>query len=56
MAGGTPALSTALENWQQRLTTRGLAMLGAASKLGDYLAVLDITGPPQVPHAATAEA
>jgi DNA-binding transcriptional MerR regulator len=52
-AGGTRALSEALENWQQRLTARGVAMLGAASKLGDYVAILGIAGPaPAPPHAA----
>nr|AGS49466.1 transcriptional regulator, MerR family [uncultured bacterium esnapd6] len=55
-AGGTLALSEALENWQQRLTARGVAMLGAACKLGDYVAILEITEPaPVPPHAATAE-
>jgi len=37
-AGGTQALSAALEDWQQRLTARGVAMLDAASKLSGYLA------------------
>jgi DNA-binding transcriptional MerR regulator len=36
-AGGTEALATALDNWQHRLTARGLAMLTAAGQLGDYL-------------------
>lgn len=36
-AGGTAALATALDDWQRRLTTRGLAMLTAAGHLGDYL-------------------
>lgn len=37
MAGGTEALSRALDDWQQRLTARGVAMLDAASRLGHYL-------------------
>jgi hypothetical protein len=41
-AGGTRALSAALEDWQQRLTVRGVAMLKAADKLAGYLAVLDV--------------
>lgn len=36
-AGGTEALATALDHWQRRLTARGLAMLTAAGRLGDYL-------------------
>ena len=36
-AGGTAALTTALDDWQRRLTARGLAMLTAAGHLGDYL-------------------
>ncbi|MEV4316793.1 TioE family transcriptional regulator [Actinocrispum sp. NPDC049592] len=43
-AGGTPALSAALENWQRRLTARAVAMLSAANKLSDYVAILGITG------------
>jgi len=39
-AGGTRALSEALEDWQDRLTARGVAMLGAAGRLAEYLAVL----------------
>jgi DNA-binding transcriptional MerR regulator len=52
-AGGTRALSAALEDWQQRLTARGVAMLDAANKLAGYVAVFDVTRPPQVPGAAT---
>ncbi|TDP96284.1 TioE family transcriptional regulator [Labedaea rhizosphaerae] len=36
-AGGTEALAGALDDWQQRLTTQGLAMLDAAARLGEYL-------------------
>lgn len=36
-AGGTAALASALEDWQHKLTARGLAMLTAAARLGDYL-------------------
>ncbi|WP_329054470.1 TioE family transcriptional regulator [Amycolatopsis sp. NBC_01488] len=37
-AGGTESLADALETWQERLTARGLAMLGAAGLLSAYLA------------------
>ncbi len=40
-AGGTEALAEALEDWRGRLTRRGLAMLEAAARLNDYLAVAD---------------
>jgi DNA-binding transcriptional MerR regulator len=36
-AGGTDALSSALNDWQQKLTERGLAMLDAAAQLSHYL-------------------
>lgn len=36
-AGGAEALSGALEDWQRRLTHRGLAMLDAAAHLSRYL-------------------
>ncbi len=36
-AGGTESLAEALETWQDRLTARGLAMLGAAARLSAYL-------------------
>ncbi|TDC75117.1 MerR family transcriptional regulator, partial [Actinomadura sp. 7K507] len=39
-AGGTGELSSALDDWQRRLTTRGLAMLNAATHLNDYLNLL----------------
>jgi len=38
-AGGTDALADALADWQQKLTTQGLAMLTAAARLSDYLAL-----------------
>jgi DNA-binding transcriptional MerR regulator len=36
-AGGTEALTRALADWQAKLTTQGLAMLAAATRLDDYL-------------------
>ncbi|GLZ33647.1 MerR family transcriptional regulator [Lentzea sp. NBRC 105346] len=36
-AGGTDTLSNALDEWQRRLTARGLAMLGGAAALERYL-------------------
>lgn len=38
-AGGTDTLASALDNWQQRLTALGLAMLNAAAHLNHYLSV-----------------
>ncbi|MER7769028.1 TioE family transcriptional regulator [Kitasatospora sp. NPDC096140] len=38
-AGGTDELAAALDGWQKRLTDRGLAMLTAAARLGDYLSL-----------------
>ncbi|MFE4518628.1 TioE family transcriptional regulator [Kitasatospora sp. NPDC056783] len=38
-AGGTGELAGALDGWQQRLTTRGLAMLTASARLDRYLAL-----------------
>jgi DNA-binding transcriptional MerR regulator len=49
-AGGTRALSTALEDWRQRLTARGVAMLDAASKLAGYVALLMSAEPPSKQH------
>lgn len=40
-AGGTDALSDALDDWRRRLTARGVAMLDAAAHLGTYLSLLD---------------
>ncbi|VVJ22588.1 Transcriptional regulator [Amycolatopsis camponoti] len=37
-AGGTESLADALRTWQERLTARGVAMLDAAARLGEYLA------------------
>ncbi|MVO89217.1 MerR family DNA-binding transcriptional regulator [Streptomyces sp. p1417] len=39
-AGGTGALSAALDDWRRRLTTRGVAMLDAAARLSEYLALV----------------
>ncbi|MBO1420048.1 MerR family transcriptional regulator, partial [Streptomyces sp. FH025] len=36
-AGGTDSLAGALDDWQRRLTARGLAMLTAATLLDAYL-------------------
>ncbi|WP_290061012.1 TioE family transcriptional regulator [Amycolatopsis solani] len=36
-AGGTDALAGALAGWQEKLTRRGLAMLDAAARLGEYV-------------------
>jgi DNA-binding transcriptional MerR regulator len=36
-AGGTESLADALETWQRKLVGRGLAMLDAAARLGEYL-------------------
>lgn len=38
-AGGTDALSGALDDWQRKLTAQGLAMLNAASQLSHCLSV-----------------
>ncbi len=38
-AGGTEPLARALEDWQQRLTAQGIAMLDAAAKLSHYLSL-----------------
>lgn len=42
--GGTNVLATALEDWQRKLTTRGVAVLDAASRLGHYLRLPDRAG------------
>ncbi len=44
-AGGTGALAAALADWQERLTGRGLAMLGAAARLDSYLAAVAAEAP-----------
>ncbi|GGL19378.1 MerR family DNA-binding transcriptional regulator [Nocardia jinanensis] len=36
-AGGTGALAAALDEWRRKLTARGVAMLEAAGRLGQYL-------------------
>lgn len=40
-AGGTQALSVALDEWRLRLTTRGVAMLEASHRLAGYVGFLD---------------
>ncbi|WP_166350839.1 TioE family transcriptional regulator [Phytoactinopolyspora limicola] len=40
IAGGTDTLSSALEDWQQKLTARGIAMLHASTRLSQYLSLL----------------
>ncbi|MFJ5269760.1 TioE family transcriptional regulator [Streptomyces sp. NPDC088358] len=55
-AGGTEALSAALDDWRRRLTARGVAMLDAAARLAGYVSLRGIT--PTTPAArptATAE-
>lgn len=55
-AGGTEALSAALDDWRRRLTARGVSMLDAATRLGGYVALLDIApaGPRTADGAASA--
>ncbi|MFE9771675.1 TioE family transcriptional regulator [Streptomyces sp. NPDC005931] len=48
-AGGTEALSAALDDWRRRLTARGVSMLDAAAVLGTYVALLDVA--PAAPPA-----
>jgi DNA-binding transcriptional MerR regulator len=50
-AGGTEALVTALDDWQRRLTARGLAMLTAAARLADYLTLRPPAAQPPPPHS-----
>jgi DNA-binding transcriptional MerR regulator len=40
-AGGTAALAGALGDWQRKLTAQGRAMLTAASRLSDYLTLVE---------------
>ncbi|AXE28145.1 MerR family transcriptional regulator (plasmid) [Streptomyces globosus] len=47
---GADALTSALDDWQRRLTARGAAMLTAAARLADYLALRD--GPARPDPAA----
>ncbi|NUP30054.1 MAG: MerR family transcriptional regulator [Nocardia sp.] len=51
-AGGTETLAGALADWQRRLTARGLAMLAAAGRLGEYL---ELRGDP-LPHPTSGRA
>ncbi|MFF9769036.1 TioE family transcriptional regulator [Streptomyces sp. NPDC014636] len=55
-AGGTEALSAALDDWRRRLTARGVAMLDAAARLGGYVALLGVApaGPPVTAEPAPA--
>lgn len=48
-AGGTDTLSAALEDWQRKLTVRGLAMLDAAGLLGRYLETRKRLSPTEPP-------
>lgn len=41
-AGGPEPLAASLDDWRQRLATRGRAMLTAAGRLADYLHLLDV--------------
>lgn len=51
-AGGTGSLSRALDEWQQKLTAQGLAMLTAAAELGHYLQLAGLmAGPRHEPRA-----
>lgn len=49
-AGGTEALSAALDDWRRRLTVRGVAMLDAAVALSAYVARLGVA--PAGPRSA----
>ncbi|MBC2906543.1 MerR family transcriptional regulator [Streptomyces cupreus] len=55
-AGGTEALSAALDDWRRRLTARGVSMLDAAARLGGYVALLGVApaGPPAATEPAPA--
>ncbi|MEU8501939.1 TioE family transcriptional regulator [Streptomyces lavendulae] len=55
-AGGTEALSAALDDWRRRLTARGVSMLDAAAQLGGYVALLGCApaGPPATAEPASA--
>jgi DNA-binding transcriptional MerR regulator len=54
-AGGTEALSAALDDWRRRLTARGVSMLGAAAQLGGYMAHVGVpAGPPATTEPAPA--
>ncbi|GAB3442992.1 TioE family transcriptional regulator [Streptomonospora sediminis] len=53
-AGGTGSLSASLDDWQQKLTARGRAMLTAATRLDHYLHLLDRTAPAEPAEPAAA--
>ncbi|RBO93905.1 DNA-binding transcriptional MerR regulator [Nocardia puris] len=44
-AGGADALTTFLDSWQARLTTRGRTLLAGAAQLDAYLAMLEQAAP-----------
>ncbi|WP_280442329.1 TioE family transcriptional regulator [Nocardia brasiliensis] len=48
-AGGTTALADALDDWQHKLTTQGLAMLDAAAQLSQYRRLFEHAAPEQLP-------
>ncbi|MFJ3223920.1 TioE family transcriptional regulator [Streptomyces sp. NPDC086783] len=47
-AGGTQALSAALDDWRRRLTARGVAMLDAAALLAPYVTHLGLAPAPPI--------
>ncbi|UQA91916.1 TioE family transcriptional regulator [Streptomyces halobius] len=47
-AGGTDRLSSALDDWQRKLTAQGLAMLNSATQLSHYLTLLNQAAPQQL--------
>lgn len=49
-AGGTQALSAALDDWRQRLTTRGVSMLTAAAQLAQYVTLLGVAPTEPLTH------
>ncbi|MEV0702110.1 TioE family transcriptional regulator [Saccharopolyspora sp. NPDC050389] len=51
-AGGTEALSRALDDWQRKLTAQGLAMLNAATHLSHYLSLHALPEPIAAPSVA----
>ncbi|MCL6736691.1 TioE family transcriptional regulator [Streptomyces neyagawaensis] len=53
-AGGAEALTSSLDDWQHRLTARGVAMLNAATHVSRYLTLLDLPAPPSTASAPSA--
>ncbi|WP_187151621.1 MerR family transcriptional regulator [Salinispora tropica] len=43
-AGGAGPLATSIEQWRERITARGRAMLTGSARLADYLSCLDSPG------------